>query len=128
MSTTVILILWILLFSVSTSLSVVLLGDRKLISGDLLHAERLLNLVFHWKFVAAFLLALVARASFLMVNNTLLRVDDLARNSTTITAFVTAAAYIFIIGTNYLFLGERLTANQLVGGIVIIAGIYILVR
>ena len=40
-----------------------------------------------------FLLALVARASFLMVNNTLLKVDDLARNSTTM-ALSAATAYL----------------------------------
>jgi drug/metabolite transporter (DMT)-like permease len=128
MSTYMTLLLWTLVFSLSTCFSVTLLGDRRLISGDLLHAERLVRLIFHWKFITAFLLAFVARASFLMVNNTLLKVDDLAKNSTTITAFVTTVAYIFIIGTNYLFLGERVTANQLIGCVVIIVGICILVR
>jgi len=128
MGTYTTLLVWMLIFSLSTAFSVTLLGDRKLISGDLLQAERLLRLIIHWKFITAFLLALVARASFLMVNNTLLKVDHLARNSTTVTAFVTALAYLFIIGANYLFLDERLTTNQLIGSFVIIVGICILVK
>ena len=114
---------WVLVYCMVTALSIVLLGDRSLISGDLLSIKAVLRLVFHWKFFLSMAFALIARAAFIMVNNALLGISHLASNSTTITALVLASAYIFVIITNLIMLQERLTLSQGFGAFLIMTGI-----
>jgi drug/metabolite transporter (DMT)-like permease len=119
---------WTIVFSLSTAISIVLLGDRNLISGNLFEYKNIIRLMFNVKFFFAFLLALVARFSFILMNNYLLKIEKFAGNSTTITAFVSTAAFIFIALANYIFLHERLSLQQAVGSAIIMAGIWMMLK
>lgn len=119
-----ILFLMILYGGVSAA-SVVITGDRRLISGNLT-GNNFLRLVFDWRFILAMLLALGSRFTFIFINNTLLKIPDLAKNSTTITTFITASSYIFIIAANFIFLQERLTLQQTIGAGLVLAGIIVM--
>jgi hypothetical protein len=66
-----------------------------MVGGNLLHWEKFLSIIFHWKFLAAVFLSFVARYSFMLINNALLAIPNLAPNSTTITAFITFIGVIF---------------------------------
>lgn len=119
---------WALIFAVSTSVSIALLGDRNLISGNLFKLKNFFNLVFHWKFIVSMFLALGARASFIMINNTLLSIPRLAQNSTTITAFITAISFVFIIIVNAIMLHERISFSQGAGAFCIMLGIWLMLK
>jgi drug/metabolite transporter (DMT)-like permease len=61
----------------------------------------------------------------MLINGKLLKIPSLSRNSTTITAFITSVAAIFMLIANYYFLGERISYQQLGGAILIIGGIWL---
>ena len=90
--------------------------------------NRVLHLIFHWKFIFAMTLAIGSRISFIIINNSLLKIPSLANNSTTITVFVTAISYIAIIIANYIFLKERISLQQGTGAIIILVGIWIMLK
>lgn len=113
-----------LLFSISTALSITLLGDRNLISGNLLSLTKMVSILTNWKFILSMSLAVLARFSFVMLNNSLLKVDRLAASSTTISSFITCFAFVFIVASNVLFLDEKLSVQQGVGAIIIICGVF----
>lgn len=113
-------------FSTVTAISIALLGDRSLISGNLLEVKTILRLAFHWKFILSMSLAVTARMTFILINSSLLKISALAQNSTTITAFITALSYVFIILINYLFLKERLSWQQGVGSLMVVSGIWVI--
>lgn len=117
------IILLVLLFCTTTVLSILLLGDRKLISGNLLDPKNILNLIFNWKFILAMLFAVMTRFTFVLINNALLKVPHLAGASTTLTIFITTVSYIFIVIANHLYLHERLNLQQVVGAIIILLGV-----
>ncbi len=119
---------WAMVFSLSTAISITLLGDRGLISGNLLEYKNFVRLVFHYKFILAVVFALFARFSFIFINNSLLKVERLSESATTITAFICTISFIFIVITNYIFLHERLNAQQVLGSLVILSGIWILLK
>ncbi|RYE55342.1 MAG: hypothetical protein EOP48_10420, partial [Sphingobacteriales bacterium] len=56
-------IFWLLAFCVTNTISIVLLGDRALISGNLLNVENVIRLILNWKFILAMSFA-VATAFF----------------------------------------------------------------
>jgi drug/metabolite transporter (DMT)-like permease len=122
------LVFWAIVFCISTAGSIVLLGDRQLISGNLFEYRNFIHLVTHYKFILAVLFALLARFSFILMNNTLLGIDRLSGNSTTITAFISSFAFLFITLANYLFLHERLNIQQMIGAGFIIVGIWFIVK
>ena len=122
------IILWTVVFSISTAISIVLLGNRVLISGNLLTVKRIMELVFSWQFILAMTFALFSRFSFFLLNNAVLKVPELAQNSTTITTFATAVSFIFVAAANYIFLQERLTLMQILGASIIIFGLIVMLN
>lgn len=121
-------LLWVLLYSLAMAFSIALLGDRSLISGDLLSVRAIFRLFFHWKFIFSMLLALFARLAFIMVNNALLSIPRLADNSTTITAFALAIAYVFVVIVNGVYLKETLHSGQLLGASLVVLGLVFMFR
>jgi drug/metabolite transporter (DMT)-like permease len=117
-------ILLALLFNLATAFSIALTGDRGIISGNM--AAHFWQILFNWKFILAMVLAVASRLLFMLINNQLLKIPSLAQNSTTITVFLTASSYIFIVLVNFLILNEHLTLQQIIGSVVVIAGIFII--
>jgi drug/metabolite transporter (DMT)-like permease len=78
------------------------------------------------RFIATMVLAVCARICFIFLNNAVLKIPSLKEGATTISAFVSAFSFVFIVLTNMLFLKERINFRQGVGAFVIIVGIIIL--
>jgi drug/metabolite transporter (DMT)-like permease len=119
---------WTIVFSLSTAVSIALLGDRSLISGNLFEMKNFVRLITHYKFILAVIFAVFARFSFIFINNSLLKVERLAGSSTTITAFVCSISFIFVVIANYIYLHERLNVQQGVGSLLILAGVWMLLK
>jgi drug/metabolite transporter (DMT)-like permease len=113
-----------LLFNLATAFSIALTGDRSIVSGNM--AAHFWQILFNWKFILAMVLAVLSRLLFMLINNQLLKIPSLADNSTTVTVFLTASSYVFIILVNFLILNEHLTLQQIIGSVVVIAGIFII--
>ena len=120
------LIALVLLYCLSTAFSIVLLGDRNLISGNLYEVKNIILLVFNWKFILSMSLAVLSRVSFILINNTLLKIPYLAEVSTTIAVFITLTSIIFIILANHFFLKETLNLKQAIGAFIVLTGIFIM--
>jgi drug/metabolite transporter (DMT)-like permease len=119
----IVIIFWTIIYCVSSSISIVLVGDRNLISGNLFSWDAIISLLFNWKFIVAMLLAIFSRLSFIMLNNSFLKIPRLASISTTLTTFVTLLSLIFIVGANYFILHEKLNTQQMIGAFIIIVGV-----
>ena len=117
-------ILLTLLFDLATGFSIALTGDRALLSGNLFN--RFFQIVTNWKFLLAMVLAVGSRLLFMLINNQVLKIPSLAKTSTTVTVFITASSYIFIILLNLILLNERLTLQQIIGSIIVVAGIVVI--
>lgn len=122
------LIFLTLIFSIAGTGTTVLLGDRNLLGGNMLTFNKFVNLIFHWKFILAMLLSFIARYSFMLINNNLLKNPNLAENSTTITSFITSIGIIFLILGNYFFLNERINLQQGFGAMLIMFGIWVVLK
>jgi len=122
------IIIFTLFFCLATAGSIVLLGDRSLISGDLFSFKKLVTIALHWKFIVALFMAIIARLAFILINNNLLKIPKLANNSTTVATFITTIAYLFVIIANWLFLDERLSGTQLTGCSIILLGICLVIK
>jgi drug/metabolite transporter (DMT)-like permease len=118
-------ILWTVLFTIATVVSILLMGSRAIVGGTI-DLPRMAAILVDWHFVVGVVFAFFARVCFLLVNNSLLRVPGLDAGATTITAFITSIALIGVVAANYLFLDERLTPMQIVGAIVILVGIVLM--
>jgi hypothetical protein len=103
------LILYTILFDLATGFSIALTGDRTLISGNLVN--RFWQILLNWKFILAMVLAVGSRLLFMLINNQMLKMPALAKNSTTLSVFITASSYIFIILLNFFLLNERITSQ-----------------
>lgn len=121
-------ILWTLVYSFTTAASIVLLGQRDLLSGNILSLSGFLQLLFHWKFILSMTFALAARFSFVLTNKALLGIPRLAPASTTITTFITLFCLIFVVAANVYFLEERLNITQILGGLTVMVGIFLLLK
>ncbi|TCD02510.1 hypothetical protein [Pedobacter psychroterrae] len=121
-------IFWLLAFCITNTLSIVLLGDRSLISGNLLNADNILRLILNWKFILAMFFAVATRISFIMLNNSLLKIPRLAEASTSVATFATLLSLVFILVANYYFLNERLNMQQAVGAFIVLVGVTIMVK
>jgi len=117
--------LWTAAFTVVTTISILLTGSRALIGGTI-DLPRMVAIVLDWHFILGAGFAFLARLCFVMVNNSLLRVPGLESAATTITAFITSVALVAVIVANAIFLGERLSIQQLLGGAVILVGIIVM--
>jgi drug/metabolite transporter (DMT)-like permease len=122
------LFFFVLIFSLAGTMTTVLLGDRNLLSGNLLTFHNLFALLIHWKFILAMLCAFVARYSFMLINSQLLKNPALAPNSTTVTALITSVSFLFLLAGNAIFLGERLNMQQGLGGTLIIIGTWVILK
>jgi drug/metabolite transporter (DMT)-like permease len=121
------IIIFTLMFGVFSGFSVVLTGNRSLISGPL-DVKNILRIFTDWRFLLSMVLALSSRLVFIIINNQLLKNPVYSKNSTTITAAITATGFIFLVVFNYLFLHEKLSLPQLFGMLFIIAGVVIILR
>jgi len=119
--------LWTTLFSVVTVASITLMGSRDLIGGQI-DFIRILKIMLDWKFLLGAFFAFLARLFFIMINNTLYNIPELSSSSTTITAFITSVAMIFVIIANYYFLDEKISFSQGMGAFIILVGIFFLVK
>jgi drug/metabolite transporter (DMT)-like permease len=119
---------WVLIYCLSTAISIVLLGDRSLISGNLLNARNIFLLVTNWKFVLSMTLAVLSRVSFIFINNTLLKITYLADIATTLSVFITLVSIIFIVLANHLFLKESLNVKQAIGAFIVLTGIFLMLN
>jgi drug/metabolite transporter (DMT)-like permease len=124
----IVTLFWTIVYCLANTFSIVLLGDRKLISGNLLNMENIIRLIFNWKFILAMALAVLARVSFIMLNNALLKIPRLANASTSICTFITLLSLVFILLANYVYLNEKLNLQQAIGAFVIIIGVAIIVK
>ena len=116
-----------ILFGIFTSVSIVLTGDRAFLSNANIE-KNLVKIFFDWRFITSMALAISARFTFIYINSSILKIPTLAQNSTTITSFITAFAYIFIMIVNYFFLKETLTLQQFLGAGLIMAGIFLIIK
>gem|GEM_PF-481644 len=121
-------IFWVIVYCLATAFSIVLLGDRGLISGNLFSLGNIIKLVFNWKFILSMSLAVLSRFSFILINNTLLKITYLADISTTLSVFITLTSIIFIVIANHLFLKESLNIKQAVGAFIVLTGIFIMLN
>jgi drug/metabolite transporter (DMT)-like permease len=121
-------IFWVIVYCLATAFSIVLLGDRGLISGNLFSLGNIIKLVFNWKFILSMSLAVLSRLSFILINNTLLKITYLADISTTLSVFITLTSIIFIVIANHLFLNESLNIKQAVGAFIVLTGIFIMLN
>jgi drug/metabolite transporter (DMT)-like permease len=118
-------IIWTVLFTIATVVSIVLMGSRTIVAGNI-DLPRMAAILVDWHFVVGVAFAFFSRICFLLVNNSLLRVPGLDAGATTITAFITSIALVGVVAANHVFLGERLTPLQLVGAAVIMVGIILM--
>jgi len=121
-------ILYTILFSLVTVISILLTGSRSFISGSNLTPMAIIKMLFDWHFLLGATFAFAARLFFIMINNSLLKIPDLAGSSTTVTTFITSIAMVFVIIANYYFLGEKINTTQGVGVFVILFGIFLITR
>lgn len=113
--------IWVFFFSLVTVISILLMGSRDIVGGTITFS-RLIEIVFHWKFILGAFFAFLARLFFVVINNRVYNMPKLSDSSTTITALVTSIAMIFVVIANYYFLSERLSLSQGVGAFLIIIG------
>ena len=121
-------ILYTILFSLVTVVSILLTGSRSFISGGELTLLKIVKMLFDWHFILGAIFAFMARLFFILINNQLLKIPELAGSSTTITAFITSIAMVFVVIANYYFLGEKISLTQGVGAFVILFGIFLITR
>ena len=121
-------ILYTILFSIVTVISILLTGSRSFITGAELTPMKLISMLIDWHFILGASFAFLARLFFILINNSLLKIPSLAESSTTVTMFITTITMVFVIVANYYFLGERITIPQSIGALVIIFGIIIISR
>ncbi len=118
---------WTIFFTIATALSVTLIGARDLVSGNITPL-RMIEIIFDWRFILGAAFAFCARLFFIMINNSVYKISHLSESATTVTFFITTISIVFVVISNYLFLHERLNATQLFGSLIMIFGIFLLVR
>lgn len=121
------IIFWATLFSITTTVSILLLGHRDLIAGDI-GLSRMLRILIDWRFILGAILAFAARLLFIMTNNAIYKVPELASSSTTLTTLINSGAIIMVVVANYFFLDERLSTIQLFGATLVLIGIFFLTK
>jgi drug/metabolite transporter (DMT)-like permease len=123
---TFLLIFLVVIHCLSTCFSIVLLGNKGLMGGNLFKPSNILLLIINWRFILAMTLAVMARVSFMLINSTLLKVPSLAPVATTVTVFITTLSILFILVANHFILNETLSIRQGVGAVVLVTGIFII--
>lgn len=118
-------ILYTVLFSAATVISILLLGSRTLIAGDM-NVMRILQILISWQFIVGAFFAFAARLIFMMLNSVIYKIPELSASSTTLTTLITTVSLVFVIIANYFFLDEKITPIQIIGAIVIFIGIFLI--
>ena len=118
----------VIIYCLATAFSIVLLGDKGLISGNLFQPKNIIALIFNWKFILSMSLAVLSRISFIMINSTLLKIPYLAPIATTLSVFITLSSIIFILIANHFFLKETLSLKQAIGAFIVLTGIFIMLN
>jgi len=121
------IVIWTIIFSIATVISILLTGSRTLISGDITFF-RIIHILLDWRFILGAAFAFIARLSFIMINNALYKIPSLSNSSTTITTFITAVSMIFVVIANHYFLKEQLNNTQIFGAILIFIGIFFITK
>ncbi len=119
----ILLVLYSSLFAAATAASVVLTGNRQLLSGNLTSLSGMLELAVNWRFVLAMLLSVVTRYLFVVINSTAYAIPHLSNSATTVTAVIGALSYPVILLANFIFLHERLSMRQSIAASLIVIGI-----
>ncbi|MFO0703056.1 MAG: hypothetical protein U0514_04365 [Candidatus Andersenbacteria bacterium] len=118
-------ILWAVLFSAASVVSILLLGSRDFVNGTI-DLPKIVRILFDWRFILGAGIAFVARMLFILTNNALTKIPHLADSSTTITTLINSAAIILVVVANHYVFSERLNAQQGVGAFLVLAGIFLL--
>ena len=116
----------VLAYCMANAFSIVLLGDKKLLSNNMYSPQNILMLIFNWKFILSMALAILARVTFILINSSLLKVPYLANSATTISVFITLVSIIFILITNHYLLNETLNFKQSIGAVIVLAGVFVM--
>lgn len=116
-----------ILFSITTVISILLLGSRAIIGGDMTFVN-IVKILFSWQFILGAVFAFGSRLIFMMINSAIYKMPTLSNSSTTVTTLVTTVSLIFVILANYLFLHERINFTQGIGAVVILLGIFLITK
>jgi drug/metabolite transporter (DMT)-like permease len=119
----VLLFIYAGLFSAATALSIVLTGDRQLLSGNLFSLNGLLELAMNWRFIAAMLLSVFTRMLFIVINSTALAIPALASSATSVTTLIGAVSYPVVLFANSWLLNEQISPRQYAGATLIVIGV-----
>lgn len=114
-----------ILFSITSVISVILIGGRNLIGGEMSFLN-ILKIIFDWHFIVGAIFAFLSRLLFMIINSAIYKIPELSTSSTTITTFITSVSLIFIAVANYYFLQERFTFTQSMGAFIILFGIFLM--
>ncbi|PIZ00271.1 hypothetical protein COY62_03435 [bacterium (Candidatus Howlettbacteria) CG_4_10_14_0_8_um_filter_40_9] len=115
------------IFSITTVISILLLGSRSILDGDM-HFFRIIEILLSWQFLLGAFFAFFSRLTFMLINSALYKIPELSSSSTTITTLITTVSLIFVIIANYFFLHERINSTQAVGALVIFLGIFLITK
>lgn len=116
-----------ILFSITTVISILLLGSRAIIGGDM-NLVRVIQILFSWQFILGAVFAFGSRLIFMLINSAIYKIPALSGSSTTVTTLITTVSLIFVIIANYFFLHERINFLQGVGAVVIMFGIFLITK
>lgn len=114
-----------ILFSIATVASILLLGSRSLIAGDM-NFMRILQILISWQFILGAIFAFAARLIFMILNSVIYKIPELSASSTTLTTLITTVSLVFVIIANYFFLDEKISTIQIIGAVVIFIGIFLI--
>lgn len=113
------------LFSIATVISILLLGSRTIIAGDM-NFMRILQILISWQFLLGAVFAFAARMIFMVLNSVIYKIPELSASSTTVTTLITTVSLVFVIIANYFFLDEKITTIQIVGAVIMFIGIFLI--
>lgn len=116
-----------IIFSITTVVSILLLGSRAIIGGDM-SLIRVIQILFSWQFILGAIFAFGSRLVFMLINNGIYKIPELSNSSTTVTTLISTVSLIFVIIANYFFLHERISFIQGIGTAVIILGIFLITK
>lgn len=116
-----------IIFSITTVISILLLGNRTIIGSDMTFL-RIIEILLSWQFIAGAIFAFGSRLIFMLINSAIYKIPALSGSSTTVTTLITTISLVFVIIANYLFLHERINLTQGIGSLVILLGIFLITR
>lgn len=119
------IILWMLIYAVVVAASIIFIGRP--IEGNV-HLGALLRLLLDWRFLLGGFLALGARFIFVIINNLASKQPALSDAHLTVAALATQLSILTIIAANAIFLHEHLRPIQMLGALIIVAGVFLVFK